>query len=156
IRAQILNLLQDVQQEFGLTYLLISHDLALVEHFADEIGVMYLGDMVEQGPKNEVFGQARHPYTRALLASVLRPDPDVPLPVGSIRGDIASALAPPPGCKFHPRCPMAIDSCSVETPQPHYFQPTHWAACPVEAQRSFNPAHTRVPETQEESWPSRN
>src|SRR5690606_33394230 len=107
----------DIQKEYGLTYLLIAHDLALVEHFADSVGVMYLGDMVEQGPADAVFASPRHPYTRALLASVLRPDPDVPLPVGMISGEIGSALKPPPGCKFHPRCPLATDACRTARPQ---------------------------------------
>jgi oligopeptide/dipeptide ABC transporter ATP-binding protein len=136
IRAQILNLLADIQRQYGLTYLLIAHDLALVEHFADAVGVMYLGDMVEQGPTADVFGAPRHPYTRALLASVLRPDPDVPLPVGMIQGEIGSALAPPPGCKFHPRCPQAIDTCRVDKPAATAFTPVHWAACHVEAARA--------------------
>lgn len=136
IRAQILNLLGDIQKEFGLTYLLIAHDLALVEHFADGVGVMYLGDMVEQGPASAVFGTPSHPYTRALLASVLRPDPDVPLPVGMIQGEIGSALAPPPGCKFHPRCPQAIAACSAVRPEPYRFGVDHWAACIVEARRA--------------------
>ena len=135
IRAQILNLLGDIQQQYGLTYLLIAHDLALVEHFADAVGVMYLGDMVEQGPTAEVFDRPRHPYTRALLASVLQPDPDVPLPVGMIQGDIGSALNPPSGCKFHPRCPLAVPTCSTLKPGPTHFSPVHWAACHVEAAR---------------------
>jgi oligopeptide/dipeptide ABC transporter ATP-binding protein len=133
IRAQILNLLADIQQQYGLTYLLIAHDLALVEYFADAVGVMYLGDMVEQGMTAEVFGQPRHPYTRALLASVLRPDPDVPLPFGMISGDVGSALAPPTGCKFHPRCPLAIGPCSTQKPGMTLFSPNHCAACHVAA-----------------------
>ncbi|CAN7155119.1 ATP-binding cassette domain-containing protein [Pseudorhodoferax sp. LjRoot39] len=145
IRAQILNLLSDIQQQYGLTYLLIAHDLALVEHFADAVGVMYLGDMVEQGPTAQVFGAPRHPYTRALLASVLRPDPDVPLPVGMIRGEIGSALAPPPGCKFHPRCPQAIDTCRSDKPQPTPFSALHWAACHVEAARATAAPTAAVP-----------
>ena len=136
IRAQILNLLGDIQKEYGLTYLLIAHDLALVEHFADSVGVMYLGDMVEQGPAEAVFASPRHPYTRALLASVLRPDPDVPLPVGMISGEIGSALKPPPGCKFHPRCPLAIDAGRTVRPDATAFAPGHQAACIVEAARS--------------------
>lgn len=139
IRAQILNLLADIQQQYGLTYLLIAHDLALVEYFADAVGVMYLGDMVEQGPTASVFGQPRHPYTRALLASVLRPDPDVPLPFGMISGDVGSALSPPPGCKFHPRCPLAIDACSNHKPGPTLFSPDHWAACHVAAVHAEEP-----------------
>ena len=135
IRAQILNLLGDIQKEFGLTYLLIAHDLALVEHFSDAVGVMYLGDMVEQGPAAQVFGAPVHPYTRALLGSVLRPDPDQPLPVGMVRGEIGSALAPPPGCKFHPRCPQAVAACSGARPAVDRFSADHWAACGVEAGR---------------------
>ena len=116
IRAQILNLLADIQQRFGLTYLVIAHDLALVEHFSDRVGVMYLGNLVESGPTGEVFARPRHPYTQALLASVLRPDPDHRPRVDAIRGEIASAMAPPSGCKFHPRCPHASERCSVEAP----------------------------------------
>ena len=145
IRAQILNLLADIQQQYGLTYLLIAHDLALVEHFADAVGVMYLGDMVEQGPTAQVFGAPRHPYTRALMASVLQPDPDVPLPVGMIHGEIGSALAPPPGCKFHPRCPQAIDVCRIDKPAPTRFSPVHWAACHVEAARIHTLLETATP-----------
>ena len=136
IRAQILNLLGDIQREYGLTYLLIAHDLALVEHFADTVGVMYLGDMVEQGPADAVFARSHHPYTRALLGSVLRPDPDVPLPVGMISGEIGSALKPPSGCKFHPRCPLAIDACRTVRPQATAFMRNHQAACIVEAARA--------------------
>ncbi|MEW6638886.1 MAG: oligopeptide/dipeptide ABC transporter ATP-binding protein [Pseudomonadota bacterium] len=116
IRAQILNLLADIQDEFGLTYLVVAHDLALVEHFSSHVGVMYLGSMAELGPTPMVFGQPSHPYTRALLASVPRPDPDHHAPVGVIRGEIGSAVAPPPGCKFHPRCPYATDICATEAP----------------------------------------
>ncbi|MBI3375468.1 MAG: ABC transporter ATP-binding protein [Betaproteobacteria bacterium] len=116
IRAQILNLLADIQQRFGLTYLVIAHDLALVEHFSDRVGVMYLGNLVESGPTAEVFAQPRHPYTQALLASVLRPDPDHRPRVDAIRGEIASAMSPPSGCKFHPRCPHALEHCAVEAP----------------------------------------
>ena len=136
IRAQILNLLGDIQAEFGVGYLLIAHDLALVEHFADAVGVMYLGEMVEQGPTAEVFNSSRHPYTRALLGSVLQPDPNVPLPTGMISGEIGSALAPPSGCRFHPRCPLAVAACRVDVPDPTYYTPTHWASCHVEAARS--------------------
>ncbi len=129
IRAQILNLLADIQERFRLTYLIIAHDLALVEHFSTRVGVMYLGNMVEAGPTSEVFAHPRHPYTQALLASVPRPDPDHRAPVDAIRGEIASAMAPPPGCKFHPRCPHARPVCNTEVPVWRNLGATHSAAC---------------------------
>jgi oligopeptide/dipeptide ABC transporter ATP-binding protein len=116
IRAQILNLLADIQDQFGLTYLIVAHDLALVEHFSSSVGVMYLGSMAELGPTEAVFSIPLHPYTKALLTSVPRPDPDHRPPAGTINGEIGSAMAPPPGCKFHPRCPFAIDICRTTPP----------------------------------------
>jgi oligopeptide/dipeptide ABC transporter ATP-binding protein len=116
IRAQILNLLLDLQAEFGLTYLMIAHDLAVVEHFSNRVGIVYLGRMVETGPTEAVLGHPRHPYAQALLAAVPRPDPDLPFPEIPLTGEIASALAPPPGCRFHPRCPQAVAACSVDVP----------------------------------------
>ena len=134
IRAQVLNLLADIQQRFGLTYLIIAHDLALVEHFSTTVAVMYLGAIVETGPTEAVFANPAHPYTRALLASVPRPDPDHRPQAGVIHGEIASALAPPPGCKFHPRCPLAIDRCRHDVPAVTQLSTgpniaSHWAAC---------------------------
>jgi oligopeptide/dipeptide ABC transporter ATP-binding protein len=134
IRAQVLNLLADIQQRFGLTYLIIAHDLALVEHFSNTVAVMYLGAIVESGPTEAVFADPAHPYTRALLASVPRPDPDHRPQAGVIHGEIASALAPPPGCKFHPRCPLAIDRCRHDVPAVTQLSTgpgatSHWAAC---------------------------
>ncbi|HEX2890818.1 oligopeptide/dipeptide ABC transporter ATP-binding protein [Vineibacter terrae] len=129
IRAQVLNLLADIQERFRLTYLIIAHDLALVEHFSTRVGVMYLGNMVEAGPTDAVFDRPRHPYTQALLASVPRPDPDHQPPLDAIRGEIASAMAPPPGCKFHPRCPRAIDRCAVEVPAWRSLGRDHAGAC---------------------------
>jgi oligopeptide/dipeptide ABC transporter ATP-binding protein len=129
IRAQILNLLADIQDQFALTYLIIAHDLALVEHFSTRVGVMYLGSMVEAGPTEEVFARPGHPYTQALLASVPRPDPDHRAPVDAIRGEIGSAMAPPPGCKFHPRCPKAFAPCSTDVPDVYQTGPDHFAAC---------------------------
>ena len=117
IRAQILNLLEDLQTELGLTYLLIAHDLALVEHVADRVAVMYLGQIVETGPKADIFDNPRHPYTQALLAAVPRPDPTAPRASGQVRGEIASPLAPPPGCRFHPRCPHVMDVCRSSAPR---------------------------------------
>ena len=116
IRAQILNVLADVQQEFGLTYLLIAHDLALVEQFATRVAVMYLGRIAETGTVAEVFGQPEHPYTQALLASVPRPNPDHRPPKGIIEGEIGSAMSIPQGCRFHPRCPHAFAPCFQQEP----------------------------------------
>ncbi len=127
IRAQILNLLQDIQAEFGLTYLIIAHDLALVEHFSSDVAVIYLGRVAETGPTAAVFGEPRHPYTRALLAAVPLPDPDHVLSETAARGEIASALDPPAGCRFHPRCPLAIDVC--RTAVPALTGTSHEAAC---------------------------
>jgi oligopeptide/dipeptide ABC transporter ATP-binding protein len=129
VRAQILNLLADIQDEFGLTYLIVAHDLALVEHFSSSVGVMYLGSMVELGPTESVFAQPKHPYTQALLASVPRPDPDHRAPVGVIKGEIGSAMAPPSGCKFHPRCPYAEDVCTTTSPPDRDLAPQHLVAC---------------------------
>ena len=115
VQAQILNLMRDLQERFGLTYLLISHDLAVVRHMADRIGVMYLGRVVEIGNARALFRTPRHPYTRMLLDAVPdistrgRPDPD-------IAGEIPSPIAPPPGCAFHPRCPFAHERCRREVP----------------------------------------
>ena len=117
IRAQILNLLEDVQKEFGLTYLIIAHDLALVEHVSTTVGVMYLGNLVEIGPTAEVFDNPKHPYTQALLAAVPRPDPKHGLSEQLVTGEIASALNPPSGCKFHPRCPHVMDVCRKDWPE---------------------------------------
>ena len=129
IRAQVLNLLADIQERFRLTYLIIAHDLALVEHFSTQVGVMYLGNMVEAGPTEQVFGQPQHPYTQALLASVPRPDPDHQAPTDAIRGEIGSAMAPPPGCKFHPRCPHAMPRCAIEVPAWRTLSADRAAAC---------------------------
>lgn len=128
IRAQILNLLQDLQTELGLTYLLIAHDLALVEHAADRVAVMYLGQIVETGPKADVFDNPQHPYTQALLAAVPRPDPGAPRASGQVRGEIASPLAPPAGCRFHPRCPHVQDICRSTAPG-FVADGTHGASC---------------------------
>ncbi len=127
IRAQVLNLLADIQLEFGLTYLIIAHDLALVEHFSNDVAVIYLGRVAEAGPTEQVFAQPRHPYTQALLAAVPQPDPDHVLNEAAAAGEIASALDPPTGCRFHPRCPLAIDICRTTTPEPRGIP--HQAAC---------------------------
>lgn len=130
IRAQILNLLQDLQDEFALTYLLIAHDLALVEHASDRIGVMYLGRLVEQGEAAAVFDNPVHPYTKALLASVPRPDPSHPRSSGNvIHGEVPNAMRPPSGCAFHPRCPNATDLCVDSMPKPISLPGDHMVGC---------------------------
>jgi peptide/nickel transport system ATP-binding protein len=118
IRAQILNLLQDLQDEFALTYLFISHDLHVVEHLADRVAVMYLGRIVEDAPAAELFAEPRHPYTRALLAANPLPEPDAPREPVCLEGEVPSPLAPPPGCAFHPRCPRAFEPCASVEPRP--------------------------------------
>ena len=125
----MLNLLSDIQEQLRLTYLIVAHDLALVEHFSLRVGVMYLGGLAEVGPTEQVFTRPSHPYTRALLASVPRPDPDHVIPQGVIFGEVGSALAPPPGCKFHPRCPVAIKPCSVQPPPWSRVGADHRASC---------------------------
>jgi len=116
VQAQILNLMRDLQQRFGLTYLFISHNLAVVRHMSDRLGVMYLGRIVEEGPGEEVFTTPRHPYTRLLLDAI----PDISM-VGKSRtpvgGEVPSPIAPPPGCTFHPRCALANERCRIEKPE---------------------------------------
>ncbi len=129
IRAQILNLLKDLQDELGLTYLLIAHDLALVEHAADRVAVMYLGQIVETGAKAAIFDSPRHPYTQALLAAVPRPDPQAPRATGQVRGEVADALSPPRGCRFHPRCPRRMPACLERAPRLTSAGPNQAASC---------------------------
>ncbi len=116
IQAQVLNLLEDLQAELGLAYLFISHDLSVVRHISHEIAVMYLGRVVEQGPKEEIFAAPAHPYTRALLAATPVADPRRRREKIRIGGELPSPLAPPPGCAFHPRCPFADTRCRRERP----------------------------------------
>ncbi len=117
IQAQVLNLLLELQDEFGLAYIFISHDLSVVRHIADEVMVMYLGRAVEQGPRNQVFSAHRHPYTRALLASTPHLDPAARRQRIALKGELPSPLNPPSGCAFHTRCPYAIDICRQQRPQ---------------------------------------
>ncbi|WP_436644196.1 peptide ABC transporter ATP-binding protein [Microbaculum sp. FT89] len=116
IQAQILNLLAELQEEFGLAYLFISHDLSVVRHVADDIMVMYLGRPVEVGPRDEIFDHPRHPYTRALLAATPVADPKRRKERITLKGELPSPINPPPGCSFNPRCPLAFDRCRVERP----------------------------------------
>lgn len=129
IQAQILNLMRDLQDEFHLTYLLISHDLSVVEHMADDVGILYLGKMAEIGPKKSIFANPLHPYTEALLRSVPVADPKIPSGLESAPGEVGSPVNPPSGCYFHPRCPYAEDVCSKETPELREIHENHYAAC---------------------------
>ena len=116
IQAQVINLMRTLQQRFGLAYIFISHDLAVVKHIADRIAVMYLGKIVETASTEELFRNPRHPYPRALLAAVPLPDPTVLRERALLEGDIPSAINPPSGCRFHTRCPFARDSCRRDEP----------------------------------------
>lgn len=118
VQAQILNLLIDLRKEFGLTYILISHNLAVVEHLASRVAVMYLGRIVEEAETDELFKQPRHPYTKALLASVLTPQPRLRLPDTHLGVAYPNPIDPPSGCTFHPRCPKATEFCATHTPEP--------------------------------------
>ena len=116
VQAQIVNLLRDLQARMGMAYVFIAHDLAVVRHIADRVAVMYLGRIVEEAPVATLFDRPRHPYTRSLIDAAPRPDPRAGRARASVAGDAPSALAPPPGCAFHPRCPMARDRCRTERP----------------------------------------
>ncbi|MBQ2259317.1 MAG: dipeptide ABC transporter ATP-binding protein [Spirochaetales bacterium] len=129
IQAQIINLMKDIQQRNGISYLFISHDLSVVEYISDVVGVMYLGSLVELAPKKELFKHPAHPYTQALLSAVPVPDPDVKMNRVLLQGDIPSPVNPPSGCKFHTRCPYAKPICSEVTPEFKEHAPGHKCAC---------------------------
>jgi oligopeptide transport system ATP-binding protein len=141
IRAQILNLLVDLQQQLSLSYLLISHDLAIVEHMSHSVGVMYAGKIVEKAPGEAIYGTPLHPYSQALLAAVPVPDPDVP-PGQIIAGEVPNPAQPPSGCRFHPRCPLFDPSiCPIEEPPLEPADPDHLVAC-----FKVDEARRRIPE----------
>jgi len=129
IQAQVVNLLKDLQRRFGLAYLFIAHDLAVVKHVADRVAVMYLGQVLEIADKRELFATPRHPYTRALLAAIPHPDPRRRGQVKPLGGDLPSPLNPPSGCRFHTRCPFAQERCRTETPTLRRVGPGHETAC---------------------------
>ncbi len=129
IQAQVVNLLQDLQEEFGLAYLFIAHDLSVVRYLSDRIAVMYLGRIVEMATAEELFEDPRHPYTRALLSAVPTPDPKRRGERIVLQGDVPSPVSPPPGCRFAPRCPVAEARCHERYPDPVRLGPTHTAAC---------------------------
>ena len=130
IQVQILNMLLDLQQELGLTYLFISHDLRVVEHVSDRVAVMYLGKIVEIVPSGQLYREGQHPYTQALLSAVPVPDPARKGKRMVLQGDVPSPIDPPPGCSFHPRCPFALARCAEEEPRLE-FDGRHGVACHV-------------------------
>ncbi len=129
IQSQVLNLLQDLQEEYGLTYLFISHDLSVVEHISDRIGVMYLGSLVETADKDTLYDRPLHPYTQALLSSVPIPDPSLKRERIILTGDLPSPVNPPTGCRFHTRCPSCMEVCKTATPVFREVEPGHEVAC---------------------------
>jgi oligopeptide transport system ATP-binding protein len=133
IQAQIINLLEDLRDEFDLTYLFIAHDLSVVRHLCHRVAVMYLGKIVELAECDELYNNPLHPYTQALLAAVPIPDPEVERKRAHqiVKGEVPSPINPPSGCVFHPRCRLAVDNCSKEIPEFRELRPGHWVACSV-------------------------
>ncbi|MCX6079516.1 MAG: ABC transporter ATP-binding protein [Chloroflexi bacterium] len=129
IQSQVLNILKDLQQEFGLTYLFIAHNLSVVEHISNRVAVMYLGKMVELSDRDDLFAHPLHPYTRALMSAIPIPDPTLKRERTILKGDVPSPLNPPSGCRFHPRCPIAVEICSKQEPEFREAAPDHWVAC---------------------------
>ncbi len=131
IQAQVINLLEDLREEFGLTYLFIAHDLSVVHHLCNRVAVMYLGKMMELADSDELFDNPIHPYTQALLSAVPVPDPTTEQQREHqvLQGEVPSPMNPPSGCVFHPRCPLAVDSCRLEIPPLEEKRPDHWVAC---------------------------
>ena len=129
IQAQIINLLNDLQEKYKLTYLFISHDLSVVEHISDAVGVMYLGNLVEYGPKEKIFGNPLHPYTKALFSAIPVPDPTVKMNRIVLEGSIPSPANPPKGCKFHTRCANCMECCKEIEPVQKEIEPGHFVTC---------------------------
>jgi oligopeptide transport system ATP-binding protein len=129
IQAQVINLLEDLQQQFGLAYLFIAHDLSVVEHISRRVAVMYLGRIVELASSRELYSSPKHPYTEALLSAVPVPDPAAKKKRIVLQGDVPNPIRPPAGCHFHPRCPHAMERCRAEAPVLREVSPGHLAAC---------------------------
>jgi oligopeptide/dipeptide ABC transporter ATP-binding protein len=129
IQAQVLNILKDLQDSLDLTYLFVAHNLGVVEHISTRVAVMYLGKIAELSTREEIFEHPAHPYTIALLSAVPIPNPKIRRERIILEGDVPSALNPPPGCRFHPRCPFATEICSQEEPELRELMPEHFIAC---------------------------
>jgi oligopeptide/dipeptide ABC transporter ATP-binding protein len=129
IQSQVLNILKELQREFGLTYLFIAHNLSVVEHISDRVGVMYLGKMVELANRDDLYREPLHPYTKALMSAIPIPHPNVKRERTILKGDVPSPLNPPKGCRFHTRCPIAVEQCSQMEPEFREARPGHWTAC---------------------------
>ena len=129
IQAQVLNILKQLQSDFGLTYLFIAHNLSVVEHFSDRVGVMYLGKMVEMATREDLFADPLHPYTQALMSAIPIPDPTLTRQRIILQGDVPSPINPPHGCRFHTRCPLAYDRCRTEVPSYRQADANHFVAC---------------------------
>lgn len=150
IQAQVLNMLLEIQRELGISYVFISHDLSVVQHVSDQVGVMYLGEMVEQGPVDEVFRSPAHPYTKSLLSAVPVADPRHPRQRVALSGEVPSPLDLPSGCPFHTRCPVAIPLCAEKHPTPVSVSPTHTASCHLAVPAAGTPAPQTSPTPQPE------
>ncbi len=129
IQSQIINLMMDLQEREKISYIFISHDLSVVKHISDRVGVMYLGTLVELADKEEIFANPQHPYTRALMSAIPQPDPDKRTEMHTIKGEIPSNVNVPSGCKFHPRCPFAKEICSQKVPEVKEVKPGHFSYC---------------------------
>jgi len=129
IQSQILNILKELQTEYSLTYLFIAHNLSVVEHISDRVAVMYLGKIVEMTSRDELFRNPMHPYTQALISAIPIPDPHLKRQRTILKGDVPSPLNPPTGCRFHTRCPIAVEQCSLEEPPFQEMMIDHWVAC---------------------------
>jgi oligopeptide/dipeptide ABC transporter ATP-binding protein len=140
VQAQVLNLLSELQRDLGLAIVFVAHDLSVVEHISHRVAVMYLGRIVETGPTTAVFRDPRHPYTTALLEAIPLPDPSRRLRPPALAGEIPSPISPPSGCRFHPRCPVAISRCIDDDPEMTDFGGGHMAACHVARARLDQPA----------------